>query len=143
MEPEFVGKTFDDFLFRPQLGVVASRSRVDLSSRLSSHYDISLPILSANMDSVTGSAMAKTMALEGGVGIIHRAMSIDDQAREVSLVKRSHGYIVEKPFCLRRGATIREARVFIRKHNITGATIAGGHGATAKQADIAQALAMN
>ncbi len=123
MESEFIGRTFDDFLFRPQLGVVPSRSSVDLSLRLSSRSVLSLPIISANMDSVTGSQMAKTMALEGGIGIVHRAMSIPDQMREVNLVKRSHGYIVEKPLCLPRGATIREARVFTRKHNITGILI--------------------
>jgi IMP dehydrogenase len=123
MEREFIGRTFDDFLFRPQRGVVSSRSIVDLTGRLSNHYEISLPIVSANMDSVTGSAMAKTVALEGGVGIIHRAMSIMEQAREVTQVKRSHSYIVEKPLCLQRGATVREARLFTRKHNITGILI--------------------
>jgi IMP dehydrogenase len=126
MEKEFVGRTFDDFLFRPQPGVVASRGQVDLTLALSAHHSLSLPIISANMDSVTGSAMAKTMALEGGVGIVHRAMSIADQAREVSQVKRSHGYIVETPLCLPRGATIREARLFTRKHHITGILIAEG-----------------
>ncbi len=123
MEREFVGKTFDDFLFRPQRGKVSSRSHVDLSGRLSARHEISLPIVSANMDSVTGAAMAKTVALEGGVGIIHRAMTIAEQAREVELVKRSHSYIVEKPHCLPQGATIREARLFTRKHNITGILI--------------------
>ncbi len=123
IEKEFVGKTFDDFLFRPQRGVVASRTQVDLNLRLSVHYDLSLPIVSANMDSVTGSIMAKTMALEGGVGIVHRAMSVADQAREVSRVKRSHGYVVERPLCLPRGATIHEARMFTRKHHITGILI--------------------
>jgi IMP dehydrogenase len=124
MEREFVGKTFDDFLFRPQRGTVASRGRVDLTLRLSAHHDLSLPIISANMDSVTESTMAKTMALEGGVGIVHRGMSIGDQAREVTQVKRSHGYIVETPLCLPRGTTIREARLFTRKHHITGIFIA-------------------
>lgn len=110
-------------MFRPQRGLVSSRSRVDLKARLSLHHEISMPIVSANMDSVTGSRMAMTVALEGGVGIIHRAMSIVDQVREVELVKRSHSYIVEKPLCLPRGASIREARLFTRKHNITGILI--------------------
>ncbi len=123
MESEFIGKTFDDFLFRPQQGRVNSRSLIDLGSRFSSHFEISLPIISANMDSVTGSDMAKTMALEGGVGIIHRAMPISEQAREVAQVKRSHSYIVEKPLCLPRSATVREARLFTAKHNITGIVI--------------------
>jgi len=75
------------------------------------------------MDSITGSMMARTMALAGGVGIVHRAMSIADQAREVSQVKRSHSYIVEKPLCLPRSASIGEALRFTRKNNITGILI--------------------
>jgi IMP dehydrogenase len=123
VEPEFTGRTFDDFLLRPQYGVVASRGLVDLSLRVSLHHRLSLPILSANMDSITRAPMAKTMALEGGVGIIHRAMPIPEQAREVSLVKRSYGYIVETPLFLPQTATLREARQFTRQHNITGILI--------------------
>ena len=123
VESGFIGKTFDDFLFRPQQGVVSSRTLVDLSLPVTRGHRLSFPIISANMDSVTGFAMAHTMALAGGVGIVHRAMSIADQAREVNLVKRSHGYVVEKPLCLPRGATIREARLFTRKHDITGILI--------------------
>ena len=82
-----------------------------------------MPVLAANMDSITEAAMAKTMALEGGIGLIHRAMSIETQARQVRRVKRSHGYTVESPLCLPRTATIREARAFIRKHAITGILI--------------------
>jgi hypothetical protein len=60
MEAEFIGRTFDDFLLRPQHGKVSSRNLVDLTGRLSSHFEISLPVISANMDSVTESLMAKT-----------------------------------------------------------------------------------
>src|SRR5437867_2994442 len=127
-EPEFHGKTVDDCLFRPQAGAVSSRRQVDLSSRFSRRFESSLPIVSANMDSVTESTMAKILALEGGVGIIHRGMSIAEQAKEVAQVKRSHGYIVEKPLCLPRGATIHEARLFTRKHNITGILIEEARG---------------
>ena len=123
IEPEFVGTTFDDFLFRPQRGIVSRRGQVDLSLRVSVRHSLSLPILSANMDSITRAPMAKTMALEGGVGIIHRAMPIAEQAREVSLVKRSHGYLVERPLFLPLTATLREARQFTRQHNITGILI--------------------
>jgi IMP dehydrogenase len=129
-ERELTGRTFDDFLFRPQKGVVESRRRVMLSSALSRHLEISLPVIAANMDSVTRSAMAKTLALEGGVGIIHRGMSIRDQASEVAQVKRSHGHIVERPESLARGATIREARSFTRRHHITGILIEESPGST-------------
>lgn len=120
LECDFTGKTYDDFLFRPQHGIVASRQQVSLTTRLSRHIDLELPILSANMDSVTETRMATTMALEGGIGIIHRAMSIEAQAESVKQVKRRQGYVVEHPLCLPRQATIREALAFTRKHNITG-----------------------
>jgi len=123
LEQEFVGRTYDDFLFRPQAGVAASRREIALTTRLTRHLRLELPVVSANMDSVTGASMAKTMALEGGIGIIHRAMSISAQAEAVGRVKRSHGHVVEKPLCLARGATIREARDFTSRHNITGILI--------------------
>jgi len=123
LEPEFLGKTYDDFLFRPQKGTVGSRRGVRLTGPLSRHLSLELPVVSANMDSVTGSRMAKTMGLEGGFGFIHRALSIEAQAQEVERVKRSHGYIVERPLSLSRTATIREAREFTRSHGITGILI--------------------
>ncbi len=123
IEAEFVGATFGDFLFRPQEGRVSSRRQVMLSSRLSTAHKLEMPIVSANMDSVTGAKMAKAMALEGGIGIIHRAMPIAAQAAQVERVKRSHGYVVENPLCLPKEATIKEARSFIREHDITGILI--------------------
>ena len=79
--------------------------------------------MSANMDSVTSGTMGRTMALAGGLGIVHRAMSIEAQAREVKRVKRSHGHVVEQPLSLPRTATIREARAFAKRHGITGILI--------------------
>ena len=123
IEPEFLGATFGDFLFRPQKGRVSTRGKVRLSSRLTVSHQLQIPIVSANMDSVTEAGMAKAMALEGGIGIIHRAMPIERQAGEVSRVKRSHGYVVENPLCLPPETTIGEARAFIREHDITGILI--------------------
>jgi IMP dehydrogenase len=123
LEPLFIGKTYDDFLVRPQQGLVPSRRAIGLTSRLTPHLSLALPVVSANMDSVTEAAMAKTMALEGGLGFIHRAMPIEAQAREVAQVKRSHGFVVEQPLCLPKGATIRQARAFMRQHAITGLLI--------------------
>src|SRR5262245_32604967 len=128
LEKEFVGRTYDDFLFRPQAGVVSTRGEIALGARLSRGLALELPVVSANMDSVTGARMAKTMALEGGLGFIHRAMTIEAQARGVEKVKRSYGYMVEQPLSLPRGATIREAREFTRKHNITGILIEESRG---------------
>ncbi|MGH7267649.1 MAG: IMP dehydrogenase [Candidatus Rokuibacteriota bacterium] len=123
LESEFIGRTYDDFLFRPQAGIVGSRQDVSLKTRLSRRLDLGLPLVSANMDSVTGARMAQAIALEGGLGFIHRGMPIAAQAERVARVKRTHGHVVEHPLSLPRGTTIREAREFIAKHNITGILI--------------------
>ncbi len=123
IEAEFVGATYGDFLLRPQKGRVSSRRQVRLASRFTAGHDLEIPIVSANMDSVTEAELAKAMALEGGIGIIHRAMPIGAQAGEVKRVKRSHGYVVENPLCLPKETTIREARAFICEHDITGILI--------------------
>jgi len=72
---------------------------------------------------VTESRMARSMALDGGIGVIHRAMTIEAQAREVERVKRSHGWVVEEPIAIPRGATLREAREVARRHGVTGILI--------------------
>lgn len=123
LEPAFVGRTYDDFLFRPQRGVVPSRRAVPLQGAVARGIGLALPVVSANMDSVTGGAMARTLALEGGLGFVHRGLSIEAQAREIARVKRSHGGRVEQPLSLPRSATLREAREFIRGHRITGILI--------------------
>jgi IMP dehydrogenase len=128
LEPEFVGRTYDDFLFRPQAGAVPSRSEIGLQGALTRRLALELPVVSANMDSVTGARMASTMALEGGLGIVHRAMTIEAQARSVAKVKRSHGYVIDQPLMLPREATVREAREFTRQHNITGILIEEARG---------------
>jgi IMP dehydrogenase len=123
LEEEFVGRTYDDFLFRPQHAAAESRKQIALTSALSRRIRLELPIVSANMNSVTEAEMAKALALEGGIGFIHRALPIAAQAQKVRSVKRSHGYMVEEPFCLPLGTTIREARHFTRRHDITGILI--------------------
>ena len=86
LDPTWIGKTFDDFLFRPQKGITESRAAISLTSRLTDQVSLELPIVSSNMDSVTGLDMAETMALEGGLGVIHRGQSIEKQAVLVSPV---------------------------------------------------------
>ena len=97
LEPEFVGRTYDDFLFRPQASPLASRREVPLRTRLTRRLTLELPLVSANMDSVTDARMAVAMALEGGLGFVHRGLPIAAQAAEVARVKRSHGHVVERP----------------------------------------------
>ena len=88
------GKTFDDFLLRPQKGLIESRQEISLTSQLTTALRLELPILSANMDSVTGMRMARVMALEGGIGVIHRGASIEQQQAKVAQVKRSQSAII-------------------------------------------------
>jgi IMP dehydrogenase len=123
VEVEFIGRTYDDFLLRPRLGVVPSRRNVSLRTSLSRRISLELPVVSANMDSVTGARMAQALALEGGIGFVHRAMPIAAQAESVARVKRTYGYVVEQPLSLPRGTTVREAREFIAQHHITGILI--------------------
>ena len=117
------GKTFDDFLFRPQKGITDSRRNISLVSKLTNTITIELPVVSSNMDSVTGSDMARTMALDGGIGVVHRAMAIERQARKIAEVKRSQSAVIENPLCLPVNATIQQAKNFARKKNITGILI--------------------
>jgi IMP dehydrogenase len=133
LEPEFVGRTYDDFLFRPQASPLASRRDVSLRTRLTRRLTLDLPVVSANMDSVTDARMAVAMALEGGMGFVHRGLAIEAQAAEVARVKRTQGHVVDRPFCLPRRSTIREARELARRHNVTGLLIeeAPGNGVLA------------
>ena len=128
LDPLWIGKTFDDFLFRPQMGVTASRATVPLSSSLTHAIALELPIISSNMDSVTGGDMAQTMALEGGLGVVHRGQSIERQSDTVARVKRSHSAVIEHPRTLPAGSTIGEARAFARKYKINGILIENSPG---------------
>lgn len=123
LEPLFAGRTFDDLLFRPQRGVAGSRRDIALTCRLTARLGLELPILSANMDSVTDREMARAMALEGGLGVIHRGQSVERQAEAVARVKRIHGAVISSPLCLPRGTPIRDARAFARANNVTGILI--------------------
>lgn len=123
IDTRFIGKTYDDFLFRPQKGLAASRRGISLSSPITRSLALELPVISSNMDSVTEAEMARTMALEGGIGIVHRAMSPERQAEMVRRVKRSYSAVIESPLHVPRGTTIGEAKAFARRHHITALLI--------------------
>lgn len=123
LESGFVGRTFDDFLFRPRKGVCSSRRAIDLGCRLTAELALGLPIISANMDSVTEGEMARTMALEGGLGVIHRAMPIAAQAEQVRRVKRSYGAVIDDPWRVPRGTSIREAKRLASRHAVNALLI--------------------
>ncbi len=89
------GLTFDDVLLVPRRSSIASRQDVDTSTRLTPSIRLHIPILSANMDTVTESRMAIAMARAGGMGVLHRFMTIERQVQEVKIVKRAQGFIIE------------------------------------------------
>jgi IMP dehydrogenase len=123
LEPLFVGRTFDDFLFRPQHSPVASRRQVDLTMPLVRGLDLALPIVGANMDTVVGEEMAKTLALEGALGFVHRSSTIAEQAARVRYVKSRHSYVILNPAVLERAATMAQARAFMQRHHASGILI--------------------
>ncbi len=128
IEPLFVGRTFDDFLFRPQRSPVRGRRAVDLAMPLVAGLDLALPVLGANMDTVVGEEMAKTLALEGGLGFLHRNCSIEAEASSVRYVKTRHSYVIEHPVMLERTATIADARQAVRKFKASSLLIEEVHG---------------
>jgi IMP dehydrogenase len=85
-EPEFIGKSFNDFLFRPQYGRVYSRSEIDLTSKLTKRLNFDIPVISSNMDSITENQMANEITELGGFGFIHRASTIEKQVEEVNKI---------------------------------------------------------
>lgn len=89
------GLTFDDVLLIPKRSPIISRSQTDLKTKLSRNISLNIPLISANMDTVTESNMAIAIAQEGGIGIIHRFMTISDQVDEILRVKRSESVIIE------------------------------------------------
>lgn len=119
LDERFIGKTYSDFLLRPQQGVVSTRTDISLACKLTESLALGLPVVSSNMDSVTEAEMANAMALEGGIGIVHRAVPIGRQADMVRFVKRSHSAVIESPRRVPRGTTIGEAKAIAKRHHIT------------------------
>ena len=116
------GLTFDDVLLIPAHSDVLPRD-VDVRTHLTQNVTLKIPVMSAGMDTVTEAEMAIAMAREGGIGVIHKNMSIDEQAREVKLVKRSeHGIIVD-PIYLAPDNTLSDADELMNKYHISGVPI--------------------
>ncbi len=120
-----VGLTFDDVLLVPKFSDVKSRRDADTSSRFSRRIPLSIPIVSANMDTVTESAMAIALARLGGIGVIHRFLTVDEQVSEVLKVKRSEGVVIEDPVTLGPEGTVREAWGVMRERDVGGIVIVG------------------
>ena len=102
------GLTFDDVLLIPQKSEVLPKD-VDTTTYLTKTIKLNIPLMSAGMDTVTESKMAISMARQGGIGIIHKNMSIEEQALEVDKVKRSESGVIVDPFYLSKDNTLQEA----------------------------------
>ncbi len=119
------GITFDDVLLVPQFSQVIP-NQVDLSTNLTKKIKLNIPIMSAGMDTVTEHRMAIAMARQGGIGIIHKNMSIEAQAEEVDKVKRSENGVITNPFSLSPEHTLKDADELMGKFRISGVPITEG-----------------
>ena len=119
------GITFDDVLLIPSYSEVIP-NQVDLSTNLTKEIRLNIPVMSAGMDTVTEHRMAIAMARQGGIGIIHKNMSIDAQADEVDKVKRSENGVITDPFSLSPDHTLADADALMAKYRISGVPITEG-----------------
>lgn len=120
-----VALTFDDILLVPAKSSVLP-SQVSLKSKLTRNIYVNIPLLSAGMDTVTEARMAISLAREGGIGIIHKNMSIEEQAKQIDTVKRSEHGVITNPFSLEPEATVREADALMARYRISGVPIVRG-----------------
>ena len=116
------GLTFDDVLLKPQRSVVTP-NEVDVSTHITPNIKLNIPIMSAAMDTVTESGLAIAIAREGGMGIIHKNMSIEQQADNVDKVKRSEHGVISDPFSLSPDHTVNDADQLMGRYKISGVPI--------------------
>jgi len=113
------GLTFDDVLLQPRRSEVLPRE-VNLATRFSKKISLKLPLVSAAMDTVTESAMAIALAQQGGIGVIHKNMTIERQANEVKRVKRAESWIIEDPHTVSPEMSLREVKALMERHHCGG-----------------------
>lgn len=113
------GLTFDDVLLIPAYSEVLPKT-VELKTMFSRNIELNVPFVTAAMDTVTESSMAIAIAREGGIGVIHKNMSIDDQARQVAIVKRAENGMIYDPVTIRKGRTVQDALAMMHDYHIGG-----------------------
>ncbi len=113
------GLTFDDVLLIPAYSEVLPKT-VELKTMFSRHIELNVPFVTAAMDTVTESSMAIAIAREGGIGVIHKNMSIEDQARQVAIVKRAENGMIYDPVTIRKGRTVKDALAMMHDYHIGG-----------------------
>ena len=113
------GITFDDVLLIPAYSEVLPRD-VALSTQFSRNISLKIPFVTAAMDTVTEAPMAIAISREGGIGVIHKNMSIEEQARQVAIVKRAENGMIYDPITIRTGKTVRDALDLMAEYHIGG-----------------------
>ena len=113
------GLTYDDVLLIPAYSEVLPKE-VQLKTKFSRNIELNVPFVTAAMDTVTESAMAIAIAREGGIGVIHKNMSIEEQARQVAIVKRAENGMIYDPVTIRRGSMVRDALAMMAEYHIGG-----------------------
>ena len=113
------GLTYDDVLLIPAYSEVLPKT-VDLSTKFSRHIDLKIPFVTAAMDTVTEAKMAIAIAREGGIGVIHKNMSIEEQARQVAIVKRAENGMIYDPVVIKRGSSVHDALDLMSEYKIGG-----------------------
>ena len=111
------GLTFDDVLLVPAYSEILPRE-VSLSTKFSRNIELKIPFVTAAMDTVTESSMAIAIAREGGIGVIHKNMSIEEQARQVAIVKRAENGMIYDPVTIKRGSTVGQALGMMAEYHI-------------------------
>ena len=117
--------TFDDVLLLPAHSMVVPKD-VDLTTQLTRDIQLNIPLLSAAMDTVTEYRLAIAVAQEGGIGIVHKNMTVEQQANQVRLVKKHESGVIKDPICVSPGTSIREVLELTRQHNISGVPVVDG-----------------
>lgn len=113
------GLTYDDVLLIPAYSEVLPRT-VSLTTKFSKNIDLKIPFVTAAMDTVTEAPMAIAIAREGGIGVIHKNMSIEEQARQVAIVKRAENGMIYDPVTIKRGSTVSDALAMMEEYHIGG-----------------------
>ncbi len=122
------GLTFDDVLLVPRRSSIRSRRDASTRTRLTPEISLEIPLVSANMDTVTETRMGIAMAHQGGIGILHRFMSIEQQAEMVERVKHSENLVVEEPLSIPAGSTIESARQLMADEGVGGLMVIDSSG---------------
>lgn len=118
-----VALSYDDVLLTPQRTSVTSRRTVDTGTWLSRNVRLNMPIVSANMDTVTENGMAIAMARQGGIGIIHRFLTVEAEAEEVRKVKRAETFVITQPYTIGPDETVERARSAMERNDISGLVV--------------------